>query len=156
MSEETQLDLVPKELSWLSFNGRVLQEAADQSVPLIEKIRFLGIYANNQDEYFKVRVANLKRQIIINKENGSGRESTKLLKSVQTVVGSYQKEVNRIYRTLVQELADNKIYLRDETEVTESQKSWIRSYFRRHVLKHINPIIFNEHIDLVKVMRTSR
>lgn len=153
MSEETQLDLVPKELSWLSFNGRVLQEAADQSVPLIEKIRFLGIYANNQDEYFKVRVANLKRQIIINKENGSGRESTKLLKSVQTVVGSYQKEVNRIYRTLVQELADNKIYLRDETEVTESQKSWIRSYFRRHVLKHINPIIFNEHIDLVKFMR---
>lgn len=153
MSDTSKLDLVPKEISWLSFNGRVLQEAADQSVPLIEKLRFLGIYANNQDEYFKVRVANLKRQIIINKENGSARETAKLLKAVQNSVGSYQKEVNRIYRTLIQELADNKIYLRDETEVTESQKSWIRTYFRRHVLKHINPIIFNANMDLVKFMR---
>lgn len=153
MSDASKLDLVPKEISWLSFNGRVLQEAADQSVPLIEKLRFLGIYANNQDEFFKVRVANLKRQIIINKESGSAREMTQLLKTVQSSVGSYQKEVNRIYRTLIQELADNKIYLRDETEVTESQKSWIRTYFRRHVLKHINPIIFNANMDLVKFMR---
>ena len=58
---------IPRELSWLSFNGRVLQEAADPSVPLIERVRFLGIYSSNLDEFFKVKVADLKRQVIINK-----------------------------------------------------------------------------------------
>ena len=62
--------IVPKELSWLSFNARVLQEAADPSVPLIERVRFLGIYSSNLDEFFKVRVAELKRQVIINKAQG--------------------------------------------------------------------------------------
>lgn len=153
MSDIKKIDLVPKEISWLSFNGRVLQEAADQSVPLIEKIRFLGIYSNNQDEFFKVRVANLKRQIIINKEEGNESEAVKLLKEVQTLVSRYQSDLNRIYRALMQELADNKIYLRDETEVTENQKAWVRNYFKRHVLKHINPIIFKNKIDLVQFLR---
>ena len=153
MSNIKKVDLVPKEISWLSFNGRVLQEAADQSVPLIEKIRFLGIYSNNQDEFFKVRVANLKRQIIINKEEGNENEAVKLLKEVQLLVSRYQSDLNRIYRALMQELADNKIYLRDETEVTESQKAWVRTYFKRHVLKHINPIIFKNKIDLVQFLR---
>lgn len=154
MSDSKKVDLVPKEISWLSFNGRVLQEAADQSVPLIEKIRFLGIYSNNQDEFFKVRVANLKRQIIINKEEGGDESvSVRLLKEVQLLVSRYQGELNRIYRSLVQELAEHRIYLRDETEVTDNQKAWVRTYFKRHVLKHINPIIFNKNIDLVQFLR---
>ena len=153
MANEAQIDLVPKEISWLSFNGRVLQEAADPSVPLIEKIRFLGIYSNNQDEFFKVRVADLKRQIIINKESGNAAETVKLLKEVQNTVSKYQVVMNNIYRDLVKELAENKIYLRDETEVSEKQKTWVRNYFKMHVLKHINPIIFNETIDLVQFLR---
>lgn len=153
MANDKNLDLVPKEISWLSFNGRVLQEAADQSVPLIEKIRFLGIYANNQDEFFKVRVADLKRQIIINKESNGHADPAALLREVQLKVSQYQNELNTIYRGLLQELADNKIYLRDETEVTDNQKTWIRRYFKHHVLKHINPIIFTETIDLVQFLR---
>lgn len=154
MANEAQIELVPKELSWLSFNGRVLQEAADPSVPLIEKIRFLGIYSNNQDEFFKVRVADLKRQIIINKENnGDASETVKLLKEVQNKVSEYQVVMNRIFRDLLQELADNKIYLRNETEVTDNQRQWVRNYFKMHVLKHINPIIFSDSIDLVQFLR---
>lgn len=153
MAKNPSIDLVPKEISWLSFNGRVLQEAADPSVPLIEKLRFIGIYANNQDEFFKVRVADLKRQIIINKEQGDSTSAVKLLKQVQSKVADYQKVLNHIYCDLLDELKQNKIYLCNENEVTPEQKAWVRTYFRRHVLKHINPVIFNNNVDLVKFLR---
>ena len=144
---------VPKEISWLSFNGRVLQEAADPSVPLIERVRFLGIYSNNQDEFFKVRVADLKRQAIINKDLGKGAEAASLLKKVQNAASEYQKVHNRVYHTVLEELAKNHIYLRDETEITSAQRSWVQTYFRRHVLKHINPVIITEDIDLISFLK---
>ncbi|MGL5365166.1 MAG: polyphosphate kinase 1, partial [Plesiomonas shigelloides] len=62
---------IEKELSWLSFNERVLQEAADKTNPLIERVRFLGIYSNNLDEFYKVRFADVKRRILINEEQGT-------------------------------------------------------------------------------------
>ena len=146
---------VPKELSWLSFNARVLQEAADKSVPLIERVRFLGIYSNNQDEFFKVRVADLKRQVIINKEQGSAKseEAAKLLKQVQTAASDFQKVQNKVYRDLMAELAEHKIFLRNEKEISAEQKVWVQRYFKRHVLKHINPVLVTENIDLVSFLR---
>lgn len=70
---------IEKELSWLAFNERVLEEAADKSNPLIERMRFLGIYSNNLDEFYKVRFAELKRRIIISEEQGSNSHSRHLL-----------------------------------------------------------------------------
>ena len=70
---------IEKELSWLAFNERVLQEAADKSNPLIERMRFLGIYSNNLDEFYKVRFAELKRRIIISEEQGLNSHSRHLL-----------------------------------------------------------------------------
>lgn len=145
--------LVPKELSWLSFNGRVLQEAADPSVPLIERVRFLGIYSNNQDEFFKVRVADLKRQVIINKEQGSGSNAAKLLKQVQNTVSDYHKIMDKVYRDLILELSKNKIFLKDEHHISPDQKAWVKSYFKHHVLKHISPVIVTDSIDLVSFLR---
>ncbi len=77
---------IEKELSWLSFNERVLQEAADKSNPLIERMRFLGIYSNNLDEFYKVRFAELKRRIIISEEQGSTAHSRHLLGKIQARV----------------------------------------------------------------------
>lgn len=75
---------IEKELSWLAFNERVLQEAADKSNPLIERMRFLGIYSNNLDEFYKVRFAELKRRIIISEEQGSNSHSRHLLGRIQS------------------------------------------------------------------------
>ena len=144
---------IPKELSWLSFNARVLQEAADRSVPLIERVRFLGIYSSNQDEFFKVKVADLKRQIIIKNAKGDSNEAAKLLRKVQSTTSDYQKVMNKIYNELLDELAEKKIFLKDENQINAEQKEWIKSYFKRHVLKHINPVVITEDIDLVSFLK---
>ncbi len=146
-------EFIPKELSWLSFNGRVLQEAADPSVPLIERVHFLGIYANNQDEFFKVRVAELKRQAMIIHEKQSQEELVTLLKQVQHEAARYQMTLNEIFRSLVSELERNKIFLRDEKSISDTQRQWVEHYFRHHVLKHINPVIIDENTDLVSFLK---
>lgn len=146
-------DLIPKELSWLSFNGRVLQEAADPSVPLIERVHFLGIYSNNQDEFFKVRVAELKRQAMIVQERNAQEELVTLLKQVQHEAARYQMTLNEIFRSLVSELEHNGIFLRDEKNISDSQRVWVEHYFKRHVLKHINPVIIDEETDLVSFLK---
>lgn len=144
---------MPKEISWLSFNGRVLQEAADPSVPLLERVRFLGIYSNNQDEFFKVRVAELKRQVIINRETGARSNFVELLRKVQNTANQYQNTLNAIYKDLLGELAKHRIYLHDEKEITESQREWVRSFFKKNVLKHINPVIIDEDTDLISFLK---
>lgn len=144
---------IAKEISWLAFNGRVLQEAQDPSVPLIEKIRFLGIYSNNQDEFFKVRVADLKRQVIINQETQNSSETVNLLKEVQTTASNYLQEVNFVYKSLIAQLAQNNIYLKDESKITIDQRKWVLTYFKRHVRKHISPVILSENIDLVQFLK---
>lgn len=146
-------DFIPKELSWLSFNGRVLQEAADPSVPLIERVHFLGIYANNQDEFFKVRVAELKRQVMIIHERGEQNEMATLLKQVQNEAARYQMTLNEIYHNLLSELSSHNIYLRDEKNLSDEQRQWVTHYFKRHVLKHINPVIIDESTDLVAFLK---
>lgn len=152
--ESVHSKFYPKELSWLSFNGRVLQEASDPDVPLIEKVRFLGIYSSNQDEFFKVRVADLKRQVIINKEyHEDGFDPNKLLRDVQKRATDYGEIVDKIYDNLKLELSQNNIFLKSELEITTSQKRYLRRYFKHNVLKHINPVIITENIDLVSFLR---
>lgn len=145
--------IVPKELSWLSFNARVLQEAADPSVPLIERVRFLGIYSSNLDEFFKVRVAELKRQVIINKAQGQNEEAVSLLRKVQAEANKYQRTLNRLYKQLLVELADHNIFMRDQDSITKEQKEWVIAYFKHHVIKHINPVIIDTDTDLVSFLK---
>ena len=124
---------IEKELSWLSFNERVLQEAADKSNPLIERMRFLGIYSNNLDEFYKVRFADLKRRILISEEQGSAVTSRHLLKKIQSKVVKADQEFDGLYNDLLLEMARNQIFLINERQISENQQAWLKLYFKQHL-----------------------
>lgn len=144
---------IAKELSWLSFNERVLQEAADESVPIIERVRFLGIFSNNMDEFFRVRVADVKRQILIKKAHGETEDDDRtLLKNIQKKVISLTAKFDEIYLSVLKDLAKRNIALINEQQLNEQQAQWANSFFKSEVLQYINPIICTESINLAKVL----
>src|SRR5688572_11038514 len=99
---------IPRDISWLSFNARVLQEAADPSVPLKERVKFLGIFSNNTDEFFRVRVATLKRMLDFGsklKNMHLEQDPGDILKEIQDIVLDQQGEFARIWEQLREELA---------------------------------------------------
>ncbi|HDL8014362.1 TPA: RNA degradosome polyphosphate kinase, partial [Yersinia enterocolitica] len=142
-----------KELSWLSFNERVLQEAADKSNPLIERMRFLGIYSNNLDEFYKVRFADLKRRILISEEQGSAVTSRHLLKKIQSKVVKADQEFDGLYNDLLLEMARNQIFLINERQISENQQIWLKLYFKQHLRQHITPILINHDTNLVQFLK---
>ncbi|PQQ39546.1 polyphosphate kinase 1 [Photorhabdus laumondii] len=142
-----------KELSWLSFNERVLQEAADKSNPLIERMRFLGIYSNNLDEFYKVRFADVKRRILINEERGSATSARNVLKKIQAKVAKTDQEFDVLYNELLLEIARNQIFLINERQISPNQQIWLRQYFRQHLRPHITPILINPETNLVEFLK---
>lgn len=128
---------IDKELSWLSFNERVLQEAADKTVPLIERIRFLGIFSNNLDEFYKVRFADVKRQILINRERGGNDISKHLLSRMQNKALKLNQDFDNLYNELILEMARRRIFLVNETQLDEIQLKWVKKYFHKEVLPHV-------------------
>ncbi|MCW7548536.1 polyphosphate kinase 1 [Photorhabdus sp. APURE] len=142
-----------KELSWLSFNERVLQEAADKSNPLIERMRFLGIYSNNLDEFYKVRFADVKRRILINEERGSAASARNVLKKIQAKVAKTDQEFDVLYNELLLEIARNQIFLINERQISPNQQIWLRQYFRQHLRPHTTPILINPETNLVEFLK---
>ena len=100
--------LINRDLSWLSFNARVLQEAEDESVPLIERLRFLGIFSNNRDEFFKVRVATIRRMMKFGKRGREiiGADPAQLLEQVQQIVIKQQKKFDKLFSKILLELEE--------------------------------------------------
>lgn len=146
---------IEKELSWLSFNERVLQEAADKSNPLIERMRFLGIYSSNLDEFYKVRFADLKRRILINEEQGLDGNLRHLLGKIQARVLKTDQIFDSLYNELLLEMARNQIFLVNERQVSPNQQEWLRDYFRQHLRPHITPILIFDETDLVEFLKDS-
>ncbi|MEI4957541.1 polyphosphate kinase 1 [Aeromonas caviae] len=151
MSTDKQYE--EKELSWLSFNERVLQEAMDKTVPLIERVRFLGIFSSNQDEFFKVRVSDVKRRILINEVHGGDDEAKVLLRAIQQKVMALGEAFDNTYKELLIALARHNIFLVNESQLSESIQQWLRIFFREKVLRHIIPILLNKEVNPVKFLK---
>ena len=148
--QERAMDLkkkfINREISWLSFNERVLQEAKDPNTPLLERIRFIGIFSNNLDEFFRVRVANVRRMVDfgVDEENLLGETTPEeLYNEILKIVLQQQKKVQEIFRNIFDELKKEDIYLINEMELSESQGKYVRRYFHETVLPNLVPIMLS-------------
>jgi len=132
-----------RELSWLLFNARVLQEARDSKVPLIERMRFLGIFSNNQDEFFRVRVATMKRLNRLGKSTRSklGFSPQKVLNHIQEMVIDVQREFHEIYGEIQKQLEEENIFIIDEMQLGPIQEKFVEDYFTQVVEPLLDPIL---------------
>ena len=135
--------VIVRDISWLAFNGSVLQEAGDETVPLRERIRFLGIFSSNLDEFFRVRVATLRRMIELgNKANVHLEQSPdKILEDINTKVTIQQNQFNRSWTNILSELKTQKIFLLNETQLSPEQQKFVLSYFNDSVRSNIVPLM---------------
>jgi len=142
---------INRELSWLQFNARVLQEANDESVPLIERLRFLGIFSNNLDEFFKVRYATVKRIDEAGKGGKSelgGIKASELLEKITQIVIKQQSESLNILSDIQKKLEAEKIFVINETQLNEFQQNFIKNYFIQKVSPALVIIVLNDSVEL--------
>jgi polyphosphate kinase len=143
----SEQNFINREISWLSFNERVLQEAADPNTPLFERIRFIGIFSNNLDEFFRVRFAAVRRMVDFDGDEESllGDFTPKeLLDKIQNVVIGQQQKVQNIYLNILEELRENDIYMVNEKELNHQQGIFVKKYFNDKVLPNLVPIMLSK------------
>jgi polyphosphate kinase len=144
--EQMRRKTIARDISWLSFNGRVLQEEADPTVPLRERNRYQGIISNNMDEFFRVRVATLKRM----SEYSGGKSKInmhlevspeKILNDINSTVLEQQDEFDVIWGDIRKELEKEKIFLITEKELDNNQQQFIQNYFEEEIRSNIIPLM---------------
>lgn len=140
---------IPRDLSWLAFNARVLQEAADPSVPLKERIKFLGIFSNNLDEFFRVRVATLKRMIEIKGKKLRAnihleQSPEKILEEIMVRVLRQQNEFNHIWENLRKDMEKEKVFLISEKQLNKDQRAFVKTYFEDVVRVNTIPLMIEQ------------
>ena len=149
---------IDREKSWLTFNARVLQEAADSSVPLLDRLRFLGIFSNNLDEFFRVRYAAIRRLKFENADAEKilgGISPDKLLKEITEIVIQQQSESLRILSEIEQKLEEENIFIIDEKEITREQENFIREFFIQKVSPAVVTIMLNDLTEFPLLKDTS-
>ena len=157
MSENKYID---REKSWLAFNARVLQEAGDETVPLLDRLRFLGIFSNNLDEFFRVRFAAIRR---LNLSGISGEKvlggisSKKLLDEITEIVIQKQNESLKILNIIEKKLQIENIFIINEKEVTKDQEAFLKEFFIQKVSPALVTIILNDlaEFPLLKILKVT-
>ena len=154
MAHHDKRKTIARDISWLSFNARVLQEAADPTVPLRERMRFLGIFSNNMDEFFRVRVATLRRMIQLGSKANMHLENNpqQIIDEIQMTVLNQQGEFNRIWEEVMIQLKEQKIFIRTEKELNTEQQNFVRNYFEEEVSSDVIPLMI-ENIQDFPVLR---
>jgi len=147
------MNIINRELSWLSFNERVLQESMDPTVPLTERMRFLGIYSNNMDEFFRVRVANLKRISVLKKQKveGFNGDAEELYKEIRKVVMKQQLKFEDAFTLIQTEFEKDQIFMINEQEVNKDQLLILKNYYNEHLKHVVFPIILDKKNPLPKL-----
>jgi polyphosphate kinase len=135
-----------REISWLYFNERVLQEAADETVPLIERIRFLSIFSSNLEEFYRVRVATLSRLVNLNDKAKEllGFNAKKVLNEIKNIVVKHERKFENLFQaTLINELAQKRIFILNDTQLNVARGEFVRKHFRDKILSNLVPILIN-------------
>ncbi|MBC7553023.1 MAG: polyphosphate kinase 1 [Taibaiella sp.] len=142
MISHTKTTIV-RDLSWLAFNARVLQEANDTTNHIHDRLRFIGIFSNNLDEFFRVRVAALNRMMLLGKEAKMHLEANpdKILKKIQETVIAQQEEFDRIFSGIMAELERKGVHIKTEKQLNKEQKEFVRQYFEQKVRTQIIPLM---------------
>lgn len=142
-----KLPLINREISWLYFNERVLQEAADKSVPLVERLRFLAIFSSNLDEFYRVRVATLNRLADISAKTRSmlGFDPRKILNEIKNIVVKLEKRFDYLYeQEIIPELEACKIFIINDKQLNVSRGNYVRDVFRTQVLPNLVPVMLSD------------
>ena len=142
MTRGASADYFNRELSWLAFNERVLEEAGNKNHPLLERLRFLSISANNLDEFYGVRVAGLKGQVRagVSTVSADGLTPRQQLAAINLRSGDLMRDQQTHWRTLRQELRDNGLIVVDVAEVTPAEKEWLDGYFLDQIFPVLTPM----------------
>ncbi|NDC42448.1 MAG: polyphosphate kinase 1, partial [Chitinophagia bacterium] len=137
---------IVRDLSWLSFNARVLQEAHDETNHIYDRIRFLGIFSNNLDEFFRVRVATLNKMVKLGAAANVHLEANpeKILKKIQQTVIAQQQEFDQIFSNVIRELEKIQVYLKNDTQLSPDQKDYVKRYFDLKVRTQIIPLMIED------------
>ena len=139
---------VERDVSWMYFNHRILQEAEKKFVPLLERLSFLGIYSNNLDEFFRVRVASLNRMLEHKLDKETEQQIKKSLKTINKLNESYSKEYTEAVDRVFEELESHKIRLVTEANLNDEQKNYLSQFFYDKLNGSVNPIWLSEIEDL--------
>lgn len=135
-----------REISWLYFNERVLQEAADETVPLIERIKFLSIFSSNLEEFYRVRVATMTRLTNLNDKAKAllGFNPKKILNEIKNIVVKQERKFDQLFQaTLINELAQNRIFILNDTQLNVSRGEFVKNHFRDKILSNLVPIMLD-------------